>query len=79
MPTEIPEGPEALNSLSEWLAPFEPRGGACRDMGVGPDRSRPALRTEVVSVGPVGESPIVTYHGTKISEWGRVDLIRRVP
>ena len=79
MPTEIPECPEALNPLTEWLAPFEPRGEAHREMGVGPDRSSPPLRPEMVSVGPVGKSPIVTYHGTKIPKWGRLVVIRPVP
>ena len=64
VPTEVPEGPEALNALTEWLAPLEPRGGVRREMGVGPNRGRPPLRTEMVSVGPIGESPVVTYHGT---------------
>ena len=79
VPTEIPEGSKALNPLSEWLAPLEPRGGASREMGVRPDRFRPSLHTEMVSVGPVGEGPIMTYHGTKIAEWGHVVVVRPVP
>ena len=71
--------PQALNSLSEWLAPLKPRGGAWREMGVSPDRGRPSLRTEMVSVGPVGESPIMTDRGTKIAEWGHIVVIRPVP
>ena len=57
--------------------PVEAKGW--REMGVSPDRCRPSLRTEMVSVGPVGESPIMTDRGTKIAEWGHIVVIRPVP
>ena len=79
VPTEIPEGSKALSPESEWLAPFEPRGGASHEMGVRPDRSHPSLHTEMVSVGPEGEGPMMAYHGTKIAEWGHVVVVRPVP
>ena len=79
VPTEIPEGAKALNPLSEWLARFEPRGGASHEMSVRPGRRRPSQRTEMISVGPIGEGPVVTDGGTKIAEWGLIVVVRPVP
>ena len=72
VPAEVPESPKALDSLTEGLTPLKPMRGVRHEMRVGPNRIRPTVRAELVPVGPIGASPVVTYHGTEVTKGGCV-------
>ena len=79
VPAEVPESPKALDSLTEGLAPLKPMRGVRHEMRVGPNRIRPTVRAELVPVGPIGASPVVTYHGLEVTKGGCVSDICPVP